>query len=126
GEAGRGANPEASTRDSRSRAARAYSRAAWFSGRRAGRTCARRGIVVHLRLGKKWLARPQGIHELHVLLDVHVVVVSCDVDEQRNLELVDVVERRAVLVHVMALGRQAAVPVVRVDGLTLALDALPR
>src|SRR5688572_14008129 len=62
-----------------------------------GVTAARRaryGVDVHLRLGEIRLARPQRIDNLLILDVVDVGVVGGDVDEERDPELVNVVERR--------------------------------
>src|SRR5215831_10194088 len=58
-------------------------------------------VVVDHRLGERRLARAQRVDELHVLFDVHVLVVPRNADVERNLQLVDVVERRAVLVDLV-------------------------
>src|SRR3954454_8735203 len=64
---------------------------------------AARRIVVDRRLGELRLARAQRVDELHVLLEVHVLVVARHADVERNLQLVDVVERRSLLVDLVPL-----------------------
>ena len=85
---------------------------------------AARRVVVHHRLGETRLAGAQRVDQLHVFFDVHVLVVPRHADVERNLQLVDAVERRPILVDVVALEGEAAVPVGRIDGLMLPLDAL--
>src|SRR5262249_30145404 len=46
-----------------------------------------RRVVVHLGFGERRLARAQRVDELHVFLDVHVLVVARHVDEQPGLRL---------------------------------------
>src|SRR5262245_55746435 len=55
-------------------------------------------VVVDHCFGELWLARAQRVDELHVFFDVDVLIVSSDPDVQRDLQLVDVVQRRAILV----------------------------
>src|SRR5438093_13688264 len=60
-------------------------------------------VVVDLGLRQQRLSRAKRVHQLHVLLGVHVRVVSGDVDEQRDLQLVDAVQGRTVFVNLAPL-----------------------
>ena len=76
-----------------------------------------RRIVIHHRLGQPRFTRAQRIDQLHVLLDVHVLIVLRDADVQRNLQLVHAVERRAVLVDVVPVRGKASEAILRIDQL---------
>ena len=80
--------------------------------------------AVHLHIGQFGLARAQRIDELHGFVDVHVLVVVRDVHEQRNAQIVDVKERRAVPVDLRPLGRPSAKAILRVDRAPLLFHAL--
>src|SRR6185503_6469987 len=59
---------------------------------------AARRVVVDHRLGQRRLASAQRVHQLPVFFDVHVLVVFGHAHVERNLQLVYVVQRRAILV----------------------------
>src|SRR5213075_1716696 len=60
-------------------------------------------ILVDLRLGQLGLERNQRVDHLLVFAEEHVAVVRRDVDEHRDLEVIDVIDRRALDILVDAI-----------------------
>src|SRR5207249_2830857 len=67
----------------------------------------RSGVDVDSRLREVRLSRSQRVDDLLVLDEIHVLVVGRHVNEQRDVQLVDAVERRALDVEVALFERQA-------------------
>ena len=80
---------------------------------------------VNLGVREIRLSRAKRIDELHPLFDVHVGIVIGDVHEQRNLQPIDLEERRSLSVDRGLFVGQASEPVLRIDQSTLTIDAFP-